>query len=303
MAGFICPKLVLSLFILLSLSIIAQAQRPTVQPPAKEAEEARMRERRERQRLERELKDIAKPARSPARNSTFYSKKMTDAQKKMLAPSQEDQAAFAEFLKQSNTGLVKLLPSGQHELGYTVSVKEDPDAVLPIRGGGAYYSFSEKTHSFGPWSEICSKEGHFITGFASETLGLVTSLGDVPLESVTLSSEGVNYLSNYVPPKSYKEAQMERNRQFVGFNINNFTYRAIIPIALNTTYVVRSISYEKRGRLIGGALSLYVPHPYEYEGADVLLAFRVVRQAEDGSATLLWKRLKKFPTPKVKRKD
>src|SRR5215216_5024727 len=74
---------------------------------------------------------------STTRNHKYYNKKLTDAQKQMLKPAPEVEAAFKELLRQSNTGLVRLLPGGKHEFSYTVSATEDPERVLPIPGGGA----------------------------------------------------------------------------------------------------------------------------------------------------------------------
>ena len=48
-----------------------------------------------------------------------------------------------------------------------------------------------------------------------------------------------------------------------------------------------------------GVGSIYVPHPYEYSGADELVVFRILSAGEDGSVTLLWKRLQKFTPPKL----
>src|SRR3989442_11049171 len=52
-------------------------------------------------------------------------------EKQFLAPSDEDWSAYAEFLKQPNTGLIRLLPREVY----------DKDSRLTIRGGGAFYSF------------------------------------------------------------------------------------------------------------------------------------------------------------------
>ncbi|HXG95165.1 MAG TPA: hypothetical protein VNN73_22705 [Blastocatellia bacterium] len=240
--------------------------------------------------------------RSLRQDKNFYTKKLTDAQKRIIAPTPEDSARFAEFLKQDHTGLIRLLPKGKHEFSYTVSA-DDPEAVLPIRGGGAFYSFTEKTHSSGPWSEIALAEGYLATGFTFESLGMLVSLGDMPLEQVTLSTPGVEYLAGYTPPTNLKDAQAEREREADGFKVGSFSYSLFVPVAANTTYVMRSMIYKKQGRLVASVVPVYIRHPFEYEGADVLIAFRVVRLNPDGSVTLLWKRLKKFPAPKIKKRD
>jgi hypothetical protein len=300
-------KVALSISILLLTAILAAAQGSSQSQPSQDSQAAREAavagtiERANREAVQGARREMSRPAYGPVRRSNYYNKSMTEAQKKLLSPAPEDAARFAAFLKQSNTGIVKLLPTGKHELSYTVSAQENPENILPIRGGGAFYSFSEKTHSFGPWSEISLHEGHLVVGFAFETLGLLVSLGDLPLESVTLSTPGVDYLAGYTAPKTTTEAKAERNRHYMGFSQGNFEYGAALEGAANKTYAFRSISYRKQGRLSAIFGGLYIPHPFEYAGADVIIAMRVIRSGDDGSVTLLWKRLKKLSTPKLKR--
>lgn len=233
-----------------------------------------------------------------ARGGDYYSSKLTPGQKKLLAPRAEDLQAHAEFLKQEQTGLARLLPKGKYELGMTVAVDKDPDTVLPIRGGGAYYSFVERTHRYGPWSEISLQSDSLMTGFTYESLGLFTELGDLPLESVTLSTPGVEFLARYAPPRKYMEAAEHRNLNFEGFKVGGFTYSSVISFKVGGTYALRSIAYKKEGRVT--TAMTYVPHPEEYGGADSLIVFRILRQDPDGSLVILWKRLKKFDAHRLK---
>ena len=64
--------------------------------------------------------------------------------------------------------MARLLPRGLYEFSGTIDANRDPDTVLPILGGGAYYSFTEQTHNLGPWSEISLQEGKLIVGFKPE---------------------------------------------------------------------------------------------------------------------------------------
>jgi hypothetical protein len=298
-----------SLFIITLSNTSAPAQYPSEnrdESARQRAEEARRRE------MDRARRDIQTPRhRSPYKEPDYYMKKMTVAQKKLLAASIEDQAAFANFLRQSNTGLVRLLPKGKYEFSETVAANADPDTILPIKGGGAFYSFTEKSHSLGPWSEISLQDDKLVTGFTSESLGLITSLGDVPLETLSLNTAGVEYLAGLTPPTRYMDAHQQRKNNLNGISVGSLTYQSIFPATANTTYVLRSIAYKKEGMLNPYTdrgqwdpkrppQDLYIPHPEEYEGADVLIAFRIVRKDADGSVVVLWKRLKKFSAPKLK---
>jgi hypothetical protein len=183
-----------------------------------------------------------------------------------LAPSAEDQQAFASFLRQPDTGLARLLP------------REKYSGKLLTSGGGAYYSFVRLTHEYGYGSDVSLEQNQFGVGFAGADFGFLTKLGDVPIEAVTLEHPGVQFLAAFVAPSIEAEARAQYRRSYPGFEQGTFTYTSRIAAAVNMTYAVRSIGYRN---------------------SDVLVAFRVIRQDADGSMSILWKILKRFPTPQL----
>lgn len=233
----------------------------------------------------------------------FYNRKLTDAQKKLLTPAADDEVTYREFLRQEHTGLIRLLPGGKYDPNSTVAA-DDPDRVLPIRGGGAYYSFVEKSQSLGPWSELTFQEGQLIAGFWEQSLGPMTRLGDVPIDSVTLTTPGVDYLTKIVPPTDLSELSGQRKVNFQGFKVGACLYNSRLLPIVNQTYVLRSVVYKQEGhmRVLPGGGSIFVHNPSEYKGTDELIVFRILRAEADGSLTILWKRLQKFSTTKVKEK-
>lgn len=186
----------------------------------------------------------------------------------LLAPARTDRAAFAEFLAQPDTGLVRLLP------------REKWDYKLSLRGGGAYYSFTRQVHEYGSGSDISLEQGIFGVGFAGADFGFIVQLGDVPLEQVTLDTEPVRFLLAFAAPNAEPKAREQQHRSGVGFRHGELAYKSRQPALPNNTYLLRSINYET---------------------SDVLVAFRVVRRDEDGSMILLWKMLNKFPTPRLEK--
>jgi hypothetical protein len=139
-------------------------------------------------------------------------------------------------------------------------------------------------------------------GRLRNAVGLLTELGDVPLASITPTTPGVDYLNKLSPPQKYADLVELIERISKGFTIGQFTYRPMSDVRLNTTYVLRSILYKR------GGVMVFPGEPYHrlrlaslgYDGSDTLVAFRVVRRHEDGSLTILWKRLKSFEAAKIK---
>ena len=184
----------------------------------------------------------------------------------LLAPPDEDRRAHAEFLAQPDTGLVRLLP------------REKWDSKLSTRGGGAYYSFTLLTHEYGHGSDIELQQDYLSVGFAGADFGFAVSLGDAPVENVSEETEAVQFMASFKTPSAEAEARAS-HAQFAygdGHQAGQWTYRSRLPVVVGQTYALRSVNYE---------------------GSDVLVAFRVLRRDTDGSVVLLWKLLKKYPKP------
>jgi hypothetical protein len=220
--------------------------------------------------------------RDPRDPAIFFPRRSNDwleQHEKLLRPEKADREAFKTFLKQPNTGLARVLNDRGLESDKVVRVEylDDNHARL-IPGGGSFYSFTKLNHAPGKWAELKLIDGEFVVGFAERALGILTIVGDVPLESVAIDNPEINVLAKYAPPTAYERAKAERPRLKAGLKVGNNLYKARLPIQVNTTYALRSIAFDR---------------------SDILVAFRVVRQETDGSVLLLWKRLHKFPKPKL----
>jgi hypothetical protein len=200
--------------------------------------------------------------------------------KGLLAPSAEDRADYAAFLKESNTGLIRLLP---YEPGN--------EKLLNIRGGGAYYSFHYLSHeyryvadlqlqtplivAFGPVPKRWLEGIHdmLAVGFGSPDYGMLTNLGNVPLDEFTAKDSRARFLATYDPPRSMPDARCEYRRFVVGETIDGLVYKNRLPVQVGATYLLRSINYDR---------------------SDVLVALRVARRDDDGSVIIAWKLLNDF---------
>jgi hypothetical protein len=212
-----------------------------------------------------------------AQDRAEFEKKMAElreqlkaTEKQFLEPSEEDKTAHADFLNQTDTGIVRLMP------------REKYDYKLTIRGGASYYSFTQRSPEYGSQSQLYLQQGKFWGGIMGADFAFITSLGNVPIQSVNSEHPAVQFLATYTPPSIEAEAREQHQISLRGLKIGEFTGYKSVEAKVNTTYLLRAVHYSP-------------------EGVDVLVSFRAIRQDTDGSVTILWKILKKFQTPELAR--
>ena len=224
------------------------------------------------------------------RNVWVSEYRFTSEEKRLLEPSSFDQRSAAAILQLPETGLVRLYPWSRRRM--LISVGDLADGRGPdFNAHACTYSFSKERHGSGlngyvdprlGWAELKLGEGKFFTGFTGESLGVIVSLGDVPLETVAPESDGVIGLTNITPPADNLEASVLSHRNRAGFEMEKFKYGSALPVIANTTYVLRSTSNRR---------------------ADLLIGFRVVREDPEGSVTIVWRKLKTYPKPTWKSRE
>ncbi|MEO7507311.1 MAG: hypothetical protein ABIZ95_08770 [Pyrinomonadaceae bacterium] len=200
-----------------------------------------------------------------AEELTALRQQMAVIDKALLAPGAEDLLKYAAFTQGSESGVIRLMPRG------------NPPLVSSIREGGAYYSFTDRSHEYGAGSAIALENDHFLTGFAGANFGFLKMIGDVRLEALTTESESVRALVNFVPPQSEAGARVEQGKFHAR---SDALYVDRLEAKVDQTYVVRSVSYGH---------------------SDTMTAFRVVRKDTDGSLIMVWKMLRRYPVPQLDR--
>lgn len=190
---------------------------------------------------------------------------------KFLEPSEEDVAAYAEFLQQPDTGITRLLPRETFDKN-----------ILTTRGGGAYYSFTRRTHEYGFGTQIGLEQDAFSVSFAGADYGMLARLGDLPLSALNSENSAVGFLASYNPATEEPQARSEYQRFSKGVKVESVLYKTYQPVIVNNTYLLRGI---------------------HYSDSDVLVALRVVRKDLDDSVIILWKVLKRYPKPVLARND
>jgi hypothetical protein len=237
------------------------------------------------------------PYEVPNRDSIMYTEgaprigppkkpKLSKEAKAALAPPDDLKLAYKDFLKQKTTGLIRLLPRKENKERLMVSA-ENPTVYIPFRNGGSCYSFSNRKHGDEITREIRLDKfihdyppGKAFFGIGGY-IGLITKLGDVAIEDVTVDRKEAKFLVDLVAPDKVQAAQKYRGMSESGFDIDGVFYRNWAWAEVNTTYLLRTINYDR---------------------ADLLVAFRTVREEPDGSFAILWKILKKNPIPYFKMK-
>jgi hypothetical protein len=191
-------------------------------------------------------------------------KQLREKEQKLLGISPQDRSPYEQFLAQQNTGIFRILSRDK----YT-------GKMLTISGGGSYYSFIRLTNEYGYGSDLTLINGRFSTSWGGGSIGLISLLGDVPLESITLEHPATEFLKTASSGKDSIFRQVQQQRQN-GVRQGEFTYTKEVAAMPNTTYLLRSI---------------------ENSGTDILIALRVVKRDVDESLVVLWKMLKIFPAP------
>jgi hypothetical protein len=199
-------------------------------------------------------------------------------EKDFLAPDENDRERYADFLRQSDTGIIRLLPREK----FDSETYKDQKKSIVMRGGGAYYSFTRLTHEYGFGSDLELEHGFFKVGFAGADYGFMTDLGDVPIETVSPDTHAVTLFGAYQAAREEPLARKEYRKFADGADLDGVPVNCRVPVRSHSTYLLRSINYRE---------------------SDVLVAFKVVRIDPDGSTTIVWKLLKKDASPKLNRSE
>ncbi len=195
-------------------------------------------------------------------------KQLREKERNFLEPSAQDKAPYTLFLAQPDTGIFRLLSRDGSE-----------EKLLTVYGNGAYYSFARMTNEYGRGNDISLNTGRIQMSNGNNSLGLISLLGDIPLETVTIDHPAVEFLKTAMTGKDSPGRQIQRQSQN-GFRQGEFTYTKEAVASSNTTYVLRSV---------------------DPPGSDLLIAMRVVKRDVDGSVVIVWKKLKTFPAPVIER--
>jgi hypothetical protein len=291
--------LILSLFLLCSLDIAAQT--PTATPGPTPSRETRAASPLDRglvnPRVQRDNM-VVRQMILQANVQPLY-RKPTKQELKAVAPDAELRKKFEAFLRQEDTGLFKFVADyGCAENPKIVTATEN---CLKFTMPGAGNSFSFRTHNYRirRLADL-TYNGKFLYISGLLTHGILVSIGDVPLENVTLQTAGTKYLNEFQPTEDFEKA-VELDEQLIkGVEKEGFFYSRAAYAVENTTYLLRSIAYD--GKIFRAVRGVTYNELDFDKRKDVTVAFRIVRRDDDGSVTVLWKELLRKDAPRIRRK-
>jgi hypothetical protein len=233
-----------------------------------------------------------------------YTREETAKIKALLEPNREDSARYKDFLRQSKTGLFRLFPFLDCEGANLIRV--DAECADYISGSWSY-SFRARNYSDATFFDLKFREDNLISGSAL-SLGILTALGDVQLENVSLASDGMKFLAELKPETGQPESEKQIGGFVKGVESGGYKYSNKIKIGENMTYGLRVVAYrmpesvklvfDSGDKPVAGNGFYSFPLNQSDERDDVVIAFRIVRK-EAGNITILWKELKRAAAPKL----
>lgn len=221
----------------------------------------------------------------------------TNEELAIIAPKQEVVAQFSEFLKQSNTGIFKLVPDKGCFITDKIIVIKPECEIYTLPGFGSAYSFRVKTYRVPSVADLVYKDGKF-SGGESLAQEFFVEIGDVPLEKIDLQTAGVKFLNDFNAEADEEKFKETAGQLKVGIEKDGFQYRSSSNVKTDSTYVLRSTAY--KGKILRSFDGIIYYNELDWDKRkDVIVAFRVVRRDADKSVTILWKELKSRDAPKL----
>ena len=284
------------LFFIGVLAVIGDAQRntrrtPPAPPPTGSVDAAEKAYRQLRELEVRSSTDQGNP-----RLSEAY-RKPSKEDLEVLSPTPELIFKYSDFLRQKNSGIVKLNAYEKcSRNGELVSADEDC-IKYKIPGGGTAYSFRYESYRIQRLSDIILQNSVLKTDGILQQ-GIMVDLGKLPIEGVGLSSPGFKYLASFEPAKSLSDLK-KADRQFLtGVEADGFLYRLGFYPLLEHTFGLRSVAFQ---RVISSAPSDSKFDEFQLDKRhDIVVVFKVIEVDYAGNVTIVWKELSRRDAPVLK---
>jgi hypothetical protein len=207
---------------------------------------------------------------------------------------------YSSFLKQDNTGLIKLLNNSNCSQNSKIVVATNDCLGYKMPGAGASFSFRTNNYRITHMADL-NFTGNYFVSSGVWAHGILVNIGNFPLETFSIQNKELDYIESINPGLKYENVKDFYSTLAKGISSGKFMYRNSAPVQENSTYLLRSIAY--RGT-INKSVEGFVYNELDYDKRkDIVVVFRIVRKQSDGSITILWKKLSSKESPKIMNKD
>ncbi|MBV9214643.1 MAG: hypothetical protein JO053_00585 [Acidobacteria bacterium] len=215
----------------------------------------------------------------------------------ILAPSVESASPYAKFLKQKDTGMIKLNANEHCSQNAEVVSGDGTCAKYKIPGGGTAFSFRYGSYRILRLSDLILKKDVFKTDGVLQQ-GIMADLGDVPIESINADSKGLKFLTSFRPASTKFELD-KMDRDFLkGVEADGYLYRIGFFVEKGHTYALRSIAFA--GSFMRSVNGRQYDELMFDKRQDVLVTFKVIAIDPNGDVTIVWHLLDRSDAPRLK---
>ena len=229
----------------------------------------------------------------------FY-RKPNKAEIKILAPAPNLLEKYAAFLRQPDTGIIKLNADASCVRTPELVVAKESCLQYTMPGAGTAYSFRVESYRLPRLADLILVNDVLRTNGAMQQ-GIMVNLGDMPLEDVTLQTGGLKYLLDFKPAEDGDALLETSERLSRGVKSDGFVYGIGFYVKKPTTYALRSIAY--KGTFVRTVKGVSYNELDFDKRKDIVVAFRLIEKDASGNATILWKILSCQNAPGLKLKQ
>lgn len=251
----------------------------------------------------RDLERVAQVQTARMRDLGYKDPKLDSDAKERVRESRKvnisDLNHYAAFLQLENTGIFKLFPNSDCLTNDLVRVDGDCANFVPMSSD---FSFRQKSYIDSQYSDI-QFIGDELKSTSFFAQGMFMSLGEIPIDNVSL--ESISEITKVAPANKIDAAVTMAADLLKGTNVEGRTLTSRIKPQVNLTYAFRIIAYRVSNSF--PPISNRTTHiqlkfmSLSYDKrSDEVIVFKVVRKDDIGGLTIVWKRLQKQESPKIK---
>jgi hypothetical protein len=203
---------------------------------------------------------------------------------------------YKDVLNSEKAGIIRLVSEIDCDLNNKIPVAKDDCLKYQVPGSGSAYSFRFQTYRVKHLADLSFKDNYFYSD-GKYTQTVIANLGSKSFESLTLESQGVKELAEFIPEKDIDLVAKQADKIEKGVIVNKILFTNKTAVELNSIYILRSIAFNAKNLVTFKNLTY---NEFDYDKRrDVIIAFRVVEKNDDGSIVLLWKELRNEKAPKL----